>query len=96
MTGAIAVKPVREPKEKDDPELGRVRYCQKCDEWWPATREFFYSRGGHKLHSWCRACCQEWRQARRRQRGGAKLRAGDYQSPAPHGQVEGSQQKGEP
>ena len=25
----------------DDPELGTLRYCRRCDEWWPMDAEFW-------------------------------------------------------
>jgi hypothetical protein len=25
----------------DDPELGRVRWCNRCQEWWPDDEEFW-------------------------------------------------------
>ena len=57
-------------KERFDPELGEMeRHCPDCDEWWPATREFFYTTGakdgGTKLHSYCKACYEERRKRRR-------------------------------
>lgn len=42
----------------DDPELGPLRRCPRCEEWWPDDEEFFYVSGG-KRHSWCRACYLE-------------------------------------
>ena len=36
---------------KDDPELGTVKRCRECKEWWPADRTFFRPRYGT-----CRAC----------------------------------------
>jgi len=24
-----------------DPDLGTVRYCRRCDDWWPMDAEFF-------------------------------------------------------
>jgi hypothetical protein len=44
-----------------DAELGPVKRCPKCHEWWPADREFFYA--GHTksgLQSWCIACWSEY------------------------------------
>ncbi len=62
-----AVKQPSNAKERLDPEIGMVRRCSKCGDWWPANREFFYSSGsgGRKLHSWCIACYTEWRSERR-------------------------------
>ena len=25
----------------DDPDLGPVRYCRRCEEWWPMDAEFW-------------------------------------------------------
>lgn len=35
-----------------DFDLGRVRYCAGCDEWWPNDEEFF---AGPEAR-WCHAC----------------------------------------
>lgn len=44
----------------------RERWCNRCLEWWPASREFFYTTGNQgRLHSWCKACYQERRKLRR-------------------------------
>lgn len=45
-----------------DVELGPVKRCPKCGEWWPADREFFYAKKdtASGLQSWCRACWSEW------------------------------------
>lgn len=39
------------------------RHCNKCDEYWPADSEFFFSAGskGDGLTNWCKACYVEWR-----------------------------------
>lgn len=40
-----------------DPDLGKVRWCRRCKEWWPLDDEFWYTEPteGHRaLH--CRAC----------------------------------------
>lgn len=43
------------------------RFCPKCEDWWPADREFFYTTGSEgKLHSWCKACYEDDRRPRRR------------------------------
>jgi hypothetical protein len=47
---------VKPPKHADDPELGRVRWCPRCAEYWPADLEFFYSHGRGYLAAWCKAC----------------------------------------
>ena len=45
----------------------REKYCPRCQDWWPADKEFFYTSGkmSRQLHSWCKACYQEWRKVRR-------------------------------
>lgn len=54
-------------KERINEDGELERYCPRCDEWWPADREFFYTTGSdEELHSWCKACYQERRNARRR------------------------------
>ena len=63
------------PKHAQDPLLGTVRYCPDCnkhagllpfsseDAYFPADTEFFHYTGkpggGHKLHSYCKACYAE-------------------------------------
>lgn len=44
-----------------DPELGDVRLCPKCGEWWPDDGEFYGPKAGA-----CRACEAEVRAIRRR------------------------------
>lgn len=48
----------------------KEKQCSKCHEWWPATKEFFYTDGHHphKLHSWCKACVLEQKRQRRETR----------------------------
>lgn len=57
------------PKQRRSEEGWIERQCSRCKEWWPATRDFFYSSGtdSAKLHSMCRACYLE-RLAERRKR----------------------------
>ena len=44
-----------------DPDLGTLRYCARCDEWWPDDAEFWYiSR--HRRE--CLAC--RWERQRTR------------------------------
>lgn len=44
-------------KERLDEDGELERYCPHCQEWWPATLEFYHARGkGRGLSSWCRAC----------------------------------------
>lgn len=39
----------------EDPELGRLRYCRSCEEWWPYDSEFYwYPEEGRT--SICKAC----------------------------------------
>lgn len=44
-------------------EDGPDKLCARCDEWWPATPEFFFrnriAEGG--LAYCCKACFAEWR-----------------------------------
>ena len=44
-------------------EIGTEKLCPKCNEYWPADKEFFYSSKTTKdgLFSWCKACHTEWR-----------------------------------
>ncbi len=58
-------------KERLDEDGRLERHCSRCDEWWPADKEFFYTSGPYngkgppQLHSWCKACYQEVRVKRR-------------------------------
>lgn len=36
-------------------EIGEEVQCAKCQDFWPADREFYYFNGG-KPHSWCKDC----------------------------------------
>lgn len=42
-------------------ELGKEKYCPKCDEYFPATKEFFFgkNKNGLSLESCCKACYME-------------------------------------
>lgn len=40
---------------KIETELGTEIQCSRCNDFWPADREFFYTARG-KLHPWCKAC----------------------------------------
>jgi hypothetical protein len=42
----------------EDGELEKL--CTRCQDWWPATTEFFYA-DGDKLTAYCKACWQERR-----------------------------------
>jgi hypothetical protein len=39
------------------------KHCPKCNEYWPADSEFFYTARGSSdgLGHWCKACYVEWR-----------------------------------
>lgn len=54
-----------------DAELGPIKLCPKCHEWWPADPEFYYRSTSTRcgLQSWCRACWSEYA------RGNAKRQA---------------------
>lgn len=53
------------PAPKSAGETETTKQCHKCGEWWPATKEFFYSmpRRPDKLRSPCKACIDEQRAA---------------------------------
>lgn len=42
-------------REQRTTELGQEVKCAKCQEFWPADKEFFYFNGT-KPHSWCKDC----------------------------------------
>jgi hypothetical protein len=46
---------------------GLEKLCAKCDEWWPADREFFFDdpEGVHRLFYCCKACYREHLDPRR-------------------------------
>lgn len=46
--------------ERDDPELGTVRLCRGCGEWWPRDEEFWFIYDGQVMGR-CRACWSERR-----------------------------------
>lgn len=52
----------------DEPDLGAVRLCVQCGEWWPDDEEFWPDEGAT-----CRACRQERRD--RRAAASARYRA---------------------
>jgi hypothetical protein len=52
------------PNYRNDSELGLVKRCTRCGEWWPADGEFYWKDKG-VLHSWCKACITEWKRDRR-------------------------------
>lgn len=45
----------------EDGELEKM--CTRCKEYWPADTEFFY-KSGDGLHTWCKACVQDWKHER--------------------------------
>lgn len=48
---------------------GLERACGRCGELWPADTEFFHPGPlPSGLHSWCKACYEEMRREKRRQR----------------------------
>lgn len=51
---ASAVPAARLRETIDGPE----KYCPRCDEWWPADKEFFWETKG-KLFYCCKACYHE-------------------------------------
>lgn len=54
---------------KVDAELGIVRLCPRCNEWWPLDLEFWFSNAGTEdgFGPCCKACYEEWRYAKRRE-----------------------------
>lgn len=50
--GYASVIPGRRIREG---ELGLEKLCTKCDDWWPADSEFFWTSNG-RLHYCCKAC----------------------------------------
>jgi hypothetical protein len=53
---------VRPAREAVDVELGPVRYCAQCQEWWPLDQEFWQVAkrdGGRRVTLVCRACGRE-------------------------------------
>ena len=51
-------------------EVGVQKRCTRCGDWWPPDTDFWFlvtkARGRRTLHSWCRACNYEARNALRR------------------------------
>ncbi len=43
-----------------------MKTCSKCNEEWPATREFYFLSGNGYLRPDCKACYLEGRKARKR------------------------------
>ena len=56
---------VRSPQPKQRCSWYAVeRHCPRCNEYWPADAEFFYTSKG-RLRSWCKACVSDDRNAKR-------------------------------
>ena len=54
------------PPAERESELGTERQCQRCHEWWPKDREFFYFRSDNgKVLGPCRACHWELKRERK-------------------------------
>ena len=49
------------PQKRVNEDGEAEQYCAKCDEWWPADKEFFYPH-----FATCKACYLEAKYARRR------------------------------
>lgn len=49
---------------------GLEKFCAKCEEWWPADREFFFGdpEGVARLFYCCKACYREHLDPRRLER----------------------------
>jgi hypothetical protein len=47
----------------------REHLCTCCNEWWPATSEFFFqdSKSGSGLMAQCKACIMDKKNAKRKQ-----------------------------
>ena len=41
--------------------IGLEKYCKRCNEYWPADSEFFYTAPSKRdgLNDWCKACYNE-------------------------------------
>lgn len=44
-----------------DTEFGPEKFCNQCQEWWPATDEFFFKSSKGYLRSPCKACIDDKR-----------------------------------
>ena len=53
-------------KARSTPLIGLEKRCPRCNEFWPADTEFFYSVPSKRdgLNDWCKACYREWCDAR--------------------------------
>lgn len=49
------------------------KYCVRCDDWWPATPEYFFraAHGEGGLFYCCKACFADWRLTHPRKQKGA-------------------------
>lgn len=49
-------------------EDGTEKLCARCDDWWPATPEYFFRAvaGEGGLFYCCKACFADWRRTRPR------------------------------
>lgn len=59
---AITVRPRFQASEYGCTE----KLCTRCDDYWPADSEFYYSTSDGRLNSWCKACVNERRYEKRR------------------------------
>ena len=52
--------PLKIPRNRAtvETELGVEAQCSRCEEFFPADREFFFASKG-RVHSWCKACASE-------------------------------------
>ena len=50
------------PETRLDDELGLVRYCHGCDEWWPSDEDFWRPNNWSR-RALCNACVFERRRA---------------------------------
>ena len=55
------VNPDARPLYRYSEELGKEKHCSKCDDYFPATKEFFFgkNKNGVGLESCCKACYME-------------------------------------
>lgn len=77
------------PIVRIDEELGLVRYCLGCEEWWPSDEDFWRPNRWYR-RAVCRACHSESRreneaEARRREQTAAAARK--YRAKLREGQV---------
>jgi hypothetical protein len=53
------IYPRKHKYEREDPILGVVRLCGRCEEEWPLDSEFWYFKRGGSVMGPCRACWSE-------------------------------------